>query len=155
MLVYTVRRALHIGRITSYSSSSTSLTRQHLLRLDALARGTWRDWPLSLAKPSAESCPARIPAKGVFSMGNHSVAWRICEAVTSRTSQSTAAPNFVEQDADPSFAGDGATSIVEMLFCTSLVALVGAGDRPNSSTRRLQIVNTKVRPFLPTVSASH
>ncbi|GAA5947989.1 hypothetical protein JCM3765_007058 [Sporobolomyces pararoseus] len=38
---------------------------------------------------------------------------------------------------------DGATSIVEMLFCTSLVALVGAGDRPNSSTRRLQIVNTK------------
>lgn len=46
----------------------------------------------------------------------------------------------------PSLAllGDGATSIVEMLFCTSLVALVGAGDRPNSSTRRLQIVNTKV-----------
>lgn len=41
-------------------------------------------------------------------------------------------------------AGDGATSIVEMLFCTSLVALVGAGDRPASSTRRLQIVNTKV-----------
>ncbi|ORY52828.1 WD40 repeat-like protein [Leucosporidium creatinivorum] len=38
---------------------------------------------------------------------------------------------------------DGATSIVEMLFCTSLVALVGAGDRPSSSTRRLQIVNTK------------
>ncbi|GAA5820798.1 hypothetical protein JCM11251_003165 [Rhodosporidiobolus azoricus] len=38
---------------------------------------------------------------------------------------------------------EGATSIVEMLFCTSLVALVGAGDRPNSSTRRLQIVNTK------------
>ncbi|GAA5983754.1 hypothetical protein JCM10908_005911 [Rhodotorula pacifica] len=38
---------------------------------------------------------------------------------------------------------DGATSIVEMLFCTSLVALVGAGDRPASSTRRLQIVNTK------------
>ncbi|BGP40595.1 autophagy protein [Rhodotorula kratochvilovae] len=40
---------------------------------------------------------------------------------------------------------DGATSIVEMLFCTSLVALVGAGDRPASSTRRLQIVNTKAR----------
>lgn len=31
-----------------------------------------------------------------------------------------------------------------MLFCTSLVALVGAGERPSSSTRRLQIVNTKV-----------
>ena len=39
---------------------------------------------------------------------------------------------------------DGATSIVEMLFCTSLVALVGAGDKPGSSTRKLQIVNTKV-----------
>jgi len=38
---------------------------------------------------------------------------------------------------------EGATSIVEMLFCTSLVALVGAGDRPGSSTRKLQIVNTK------------
>lgn len=35
-----------------------------------------------------------------------------------------------------------------MLFCTSLVALVGAGERPNSSTRRLQIVNTKVRTRL-------
>ena len=30
-----------------------------------------------------------------------------------------------------------------MLFCTSLVALVGAGDNPNLSPRRLQIVNTK------------
>lgn len=39
---------------------------------------------------------------------------------------------------------EGATSTVEMLFCTSLVALVGAGDKPNSSTRKLQIVNTKV-----------
>jgi autophagy-related protein 18 len=39
--------------------------------------------------------------------------------------------------------GQGATSIAEMLFCTSLVALVGAGDRPNTSLRRLQIVNTK------------
>lgn len=41
-------------------------------------------------------------------------------------------------------ADEGATSIVEMLFCTSLVALVGAGDKPGSSTRKLQIVNTKV-----------
>lgn len=39
---------------------------------------------------------------------------------------------------------ESACSIVEMLFCTSLVALVGAGDRPGSSTRKLQIVNTKV-----------
>ncbi|KAG0145320.1 hypothetical protein CROQUDRAFT_45983 [Cronartium quercuum f. sp. fusiforme G11] len=39
--------------------------------------------------------------------------------------------------------GDGAVGIVEMLFCTSLVALVGTGDRPSPSTRKLQIVNTK------------
>ncbi|WVR08073.1 hypothetical protein IAU60_005119 [Kwoniella sp. DSM 27419] len=38
----------------------------------------------------------------------------------------------------------GATGIVEMLFCTSLVALVGAADtQPNNSPRKLQIVNTK------------
>ncbi|KAG0223216.1 autophagy protein [Actinomortierella wolfii] len=30
-----------------------------------------------------------------------------------------------------------------MLFCTSLVALVGAGDQPSFSPRRLQITNTK------------
>ncbi|EGF96980.1 uncharacterized protein MELLADRAFT_46252, partial [Melampsora larici-populina 98AG31] len=39
--------------------------------------------------------------------------------------------------------GDSAIGIVEMLFCTSLVALVGTGDRPSPSTRKLQIVNTK------------
>ncbi|PWN96215.1 autophagy-related protein 18 [Tilletiopsis washingtonensis] len=39
---------------------------------------------------------------------------------------------------------DGPTAIVEMLFCTSLVALVGTADSsPQSSPRRLQIVNTK------------
>ncbi|OCF35222.1 autophagy-like protein 18 Atg18 [Kwoniella heveanensis CBS 569] len=38
----------------------------------------------------------------------------------------------------------GATGIVEMLFCTSLVALVGAADtQPSNSPRKLQIVNTK------------
>lgn len=31
-----------------------------------------------------------------------------------------------------------------MLFCTSLIALVGAADQPHSSPRKLQIVNTKV-----------
>lgn len=31
-----------------------------------------------------------------------------------------------------------------MLFCTSLLALVGAADHPQSSPRKLQIVNTKV-----------
>ncbi|KAF9008265.1 hypothetical protein BDQ17DRAFT_142029 [Cyathus striatus] len=40
---------------------------------------------------------------------------------------------------------DGARGIVEMLFCTSLIALVGAADQPQSSPRKLQIVNTKVR----------
>jgi hypothetical protein len=46
-------------------------------------------------------------------------------------------------DASPA---DGPTAIVEMLFCTSLVALVGAADNKSSSAspRRLQIVNTKV-----------
>jgi autophagy-related protein 18 len=40
---------------------------------------------------------------------------------------------------------DGARGTVEMLFCTSLIALVGAADQPQSSPRKLQIVNTKVR----------
>eukprot|EP01135_Chromosphaera_perkinsii_P004176 Nk52_evm83s270 gene=Nk52_evmTU83s270 len=38
---------------------------------------------------------------------------------------------------------DGGTGIVEMLFCTSLVALVGAGEQPAFSPRRLQVCNTK------------
>ncbi|KAJ2529634.1 autophagy protein, partial [Coemansia sp. RSA 1937] len=37
----------------------------------------------------------------------------------------------------------GGIGIVEMLFCTSLVALVGSGDQPTLSPRRLQIINTK------------
>lgn len=40
---------------------------------------------------------------------------------------------------------DCSIGIVEMLFCTSLVAIVGAGDQPAFSPRRLQIINTKVR----------
>lgn len=35
-----------------------------------------------------------------------------------------------------------------MLFCTSLIALVGAADQPQSSPRKLQIVNTKVCPVI-------
>jgi autophagy-related protein 18 len=35
-----------------------------------------------------------------------------------------------------------------MLFCTSLVALVGAGEHPAFSPRQLQIINTKVRELL-------
>ncbi|KAF8172667.1 WD40 repeat-like protein [Pholiota molesta] len=35
----------------------------------------------------------------------------------------------------------------EMLFCTSLIVLVGAADQPQSSPRKLQIVNTKVPPI--------
>ncbi|KAJ3333209.1 autophagy protein [Blyttiomyces sp. JEL0837] len=38
---------------------------------------------------------------------------------------------------------DGGIGVVEMLFCTSLVALVGAGEQPAFSPRRLQITNTK------------
>ncbi|KAF9897734.1 autophagy protein [Lobosporangium transversale] len=41
------------------------------------------------------------------------------------------------------FLADSSIGIVEMLFCTSLVAIVGAGDQPVSSPRRLQIINTK------------
>jgi autophagy-related protein 18 len=42
---------------------------------------------------------------------------------------------------------EGPCSIVEMLFCTSLVAIVGAADsQPSSSPRKLKIVNTKVSP---------
>ncbi|PVU89747.1 hypothetical protein BB561_005184 [Smittium simulii] len=37
----------------------------------------------------------------------------------------------------------GGVGIVEMLFCTSLVALVGSGDQPQLSPRRLLIKNTK------------
>lgn len=38
---------------------------------------------------------------------------------------------------------DGGASIVEMLFSTSLIAIVGLGDKPSTSTRRLKIINTK------------
>ena len=41
-------------------------------------------------------------------------------------------------------AADGAIAICEMLFQTSLVALVGIGDEPTMSPRKLQITNTKV-----------
>lgn len=54
----------------------------------------------------------------------------------------------------PKPSDDGAASIVEMLFCTSLVAVVGAGDKPSASPRRLQIVNTKVCP-ISFVAPSH
>eukprot|EP01134_Creolimax_fragrantissima_P004413 CFRG4413T1 len=37
----------------------------------------------------------------------------------------------------------GGTGVTEMLFCTALVALVGAGEQPNFSPRCLQIANTK------------
>ncbi|AMD22154.1 HGL186Wp [Eremothecium sinecaudum] len=38
---------------------------------------------------------------------------------------------------------DGGCGIVEMLFSTSLVAVVGIGDNPAMSPRRLRIINTK------------
>lgn len=37
----------------------------------------------------------------------------------------------------------GGIGIAEMLFCTSLIALVGAGEHPSLSPRKLQIINTK------------
>lgn len=42
------------------------------------------------------------------------------------------------------FIESGGIGIVEMLFCTSLVALVGGGETPAFSPRQLQIINTKV-----------
>ena len=45
-------------------------------------------------------------------------------------------------------AGDGGIGIAEMLFMTSLVAVVGAGDQPTRSPRRLQIINTKSRDII-------
>jgi len=39
----------------------------------------------------------------------------------------------------------GAVGICEMLFCSSLVAVVGAGDDPSLSPRRLHIMNTKTK----------
>ncbi|OLL23345.1 Autophagy-related protein 18 [Neolecta irregularis DAH-3] len=42
---------------------------------------------------------------------------------------------------------DGGISIIEMLYCTSLVALVGGGDQPNLSPRKMQIINTK-KPYV-------
>jgi len=38
---------------------------------------------------------------------------------------------------------DGGIGIVEMLFCTSLLAIVGIGDQPSMTPRRLKIINTK------------
>ena len=46
--------------------------------------------------------------------------------------------------ADSSQLDEGARGIVKMLFCTSLIALVGAADPPQSSPRKPQIVNRKV-----------
>lgn len=40
-------------------------------------------------------------------------------------------------------ADEGGVSLVEMLYCTSLIALVGAGEQPAFSPRRLRIFNTK------------
>ncbi|KAF8586318.1 hypothetical protein K439DRAFT_1556337 [Ramaria rubella] len=50
---------------------------------------------------------------------------------------------------------DGARSIVEMQFCTLLIALVGAANQLQSSPRKLQIVNTEVRLVAPTRNPPH
>src|SRR5687767_1026758 len=38
-------------------------------------------------------------------------------------------------------SNEGGVSLVEMLFCTSLLCLVGAGEQPTFSPRRLRIYN--------------
>ncbi|KAJ1982824.1 autophagy protein [Dimargaris verticillata] len=38
---------------------------------------------------------------------------------------------------------DHGVGIVEMLYCTSLIAVVGSGSHPSSSPRRLRLINTK------------
>ena len=50
----------------------------------------------------------------------------------------------------PAFAGDvfhpgGGVGVAEMLFCTSLVALVGGGPRPAFSPRRLKLWHARTR----------
>ncbi|ORZ36742.1 WD40-repeat-containing domain protein [Catenaria anguillulae PL171] len=56
---------------------------------------------------------------------------------------------------------DGGIGIIEMLFTTSLIALVGAGEQPTHSPRKLQIMNTKKQsiicelPFASAVLAVH
>ncbi|AOA63853.1 Phosphoinositide binding protein [Komagataella phaffii GS115] len=49
---------------------------------------------------------------------------------------------------------DGGASIMEMLFSTSLVAVVGTGDKPSTSTRKLKIVNTKRNTIICELSFS-
>jgi autophagy-related protein 18 len=46
------------------------------------------------------------------------------------------------------YQGEGGTGIVEMLFCTSLVAIVGSVDHPSRSPRTLQIINTKTKALI-------
>ncbi|MEW5309428.1 MAG: hypothetical protein WDW38_001317 [Sanguina aurantia] len=42
----------------------------------------------------------------------------------------------------------GAVSIAEMLFCTSLVAFVGAGEQPTLTPRRLSVLNTSTQKII-------
>jgi len=46
----------------------------------------------------------------------------------------------------------GSVGICEMLFCSSLVAVVGAGDDPSLSPRRLHIMNTKTKSTICVLS---
>ena len=56
---------------------------------------------------------------------------------------------------------DGALSIVEMLYSTSLLAIVGAGEQPALSPRRLLLFNTEIGTtvkelnFVTTILAIH
>lgn len=68
-----------------------------------------------------------------------------CDPFGKVHSNSTSLLLAAATEADSSIDDQGSTGIVEMLFCTSLVALVGAAEnQPSNSPRKLQIVNTKV-----------
>ncbi len=47
-----------------------------------------------------------------------------------------------------SLSDEGGVSLVEMLHCTSLIALVGAGEQAAFSPRRLRIFNTKTEKYI-------
>lgn len=43
---------------------------------------------------------------------------------------------------------DGGANLIEMLFSTSLIAVVGNGDKPSNSPKRLKIINTKRKSII-------
>lgn len=86
--------------------------------------------PLQIASPLAGSTPRVRISASCFSY----------DTKITNVSFTNFAPHFLTPPLDV-----GPVSIVEMLFCTSLVAIVGTADSgPSASPRHLHIVNTKV-----------